>query len=514
LKKLNWPAKTLLFYYLLHFAVPGFTQDTAAIHFAKKIDAQSLKDMLVVLASDSLEGRETGERGEKRAAEYIAKQFQHIGLKPVAHEGYFQYFPLTARENRGKNIEANQKFFVYMQDYYYPDGWEDTLAVLDTIVFAGYGISDDGYDDYQNLDIRNRAVIFYGENNHKKGRKDLNQPVAERLQTAAKKGAILAIVITDSLQESIEEFKYRSKTFGDPGIRYVLVTPEMSRSFFPEYNEIKLEKSRQKIINKRRPAGFTSPSATIMNFTSDTEGITGKNVIGFLEGTDKKDEVLILTAHYDHLGIHDSLIYYGADDDASGTSAIMEIARVFSQAAQSGFRPRRSILFMAVSGEEKGLLGSKYYVTRPAVPLEKTIANLNTDMIGRTDQKHDSAGIREYVYIIGSDKLSTTLHRINESANNNFTKLKLDYLYNKPEDPNRFYYRSDHYNFAKHGIPIIFYFNGVHADYHKPGDTADKIQFDLLVKRAQLIFLTAWELANREERIKVDVESDMPNRRE
>jgi Zn-dependent M28 family amino/carboxypeptidase len=169
---------------------------------------------------------------------------------------------------------------------------------------------------------------------------------------------------------------------------------------------------------------------------------------------------------------------------------------------------------MTVSGEEKGLLGSKYYVNHPIFPLANTVANLNTDMIGRTDEKHDSLGIREYVYIIGSDKLSTTLHSVNEAANASYTQLELDYTYNRPEDPNRYYYRSDHYNFAKNNIPVIFYFNGSHADYHKPSDTIEKIQFDLLAKRTQLIFLTAWELANRAERIKVDVESDMPNKKE
>jgi Zn-dependent M28 family amino/carboxypeptidase len=233
-----------------------------------------------------------------------------------------------------------------------------------------------------------------------------------------------------------------------------------------------------------------------------------------LEGTDKKDEVIVITAHYDHLGKKDTLIYYGADDDGSGTSAVMEMAKVFSDAAREGHRPRRSILFMTVSGEEKGLLGSSYYVTHPLLPLSKTVANLNIDMIGRTDKKHDSLGVRDYVYIIGSDKLSTQLHKINHDLNTTFTKMELDYTFNKPDDPNRFYYRSDHYNFAKNNIPIIFYFNGVHKDYHKPTDTFDKIQFDLLAKRAQLVFLTAWELANREERIKVDVKSDMPPKKE
>jgi Zn-dependent M28 family amino/carboxypeptidase len=199
------------------------------------------------------------------------------------------------------------------------------------------------------------------------------------------------------------------------------------------------------------------------------------------------------------------LIYHGADDNGGGTSAVMELARIFSIAKKEGHGPRRSILFMTVSGEEKHLLGSAYYVLHPLIPLEKTMANLNIDMIGRTDEKHDSIGVRDYVYVIGSGKLSTALRGISESANATYSKLSLDYTFDHPDDPNRFYYRSDHYNFAKNNIPIIFYFNGTHADYHKPTDTIDKIDFGLLTKRAGLVFYTAWELANRNQWLKVDV---------
>jgi Zn-dependent M28 family amino/carboxypeptidase len=223
--------------------------------------------------------------------------------------------------------------------------------------------------------------------------------------------------------------------------------------------------------------------------------------------------LLVITAHYDHLGKKDTLIYHGADDDGSGTSAVIELAKVFNKAKHDGHGPRRSILFMTVSGEEKGLLGSSYYVEHPLFPLSQTVADLNIDMIGRTDPKHDSLGIRNYIYIIGSDKLSTQLHRINENANMTYTKLDLDYTYNSPGDKHRFYYRSDHYNFAKNNIPVIFYFNGTHADYHRPTDTIDKIDFDLLAKRAQLVFFTAWDLANRDERIKVDVKSDFEEKK-
>ena len=228
--------------------------------------------------------------------------------------------------------------------------------------------------------------------------------------------------------------------------------------------------------------------------------IKGENVLGFIEGTDLKDELIIITAHYDHLGKHDSLIFNGADDDGSGTVAAMEIAEAFMIAKKEGYGPRRSILIMPVSGEEKGLLGSKYYTDNPIYPLEKTVANLNIDMIGRLDDWHDTAN---YVYLIGSNRLSLDLHNISEEINLKHIGLDLDYRFNKEDDPNRYYYRSDHYNFAKNNIPVIFYFNGVHEDYHKTSDTIEKIDFNKTERITKLIFLTAWELANREQRIKL-----------
>ena len=228
--------------------------------------------------------------------------------------------------------------------------------------------------------------------------------------------------------------------------------------------------------------------------------IRGENVLGYIEGSDLKDELLIITAHYDHLGKHDSLIFNGADDDASGVSAALEIAEAFMLAKKEGHGPRRSILIMPVSGEEKGLLGSRYYTDNPIYPLENTVANLNIDMIGRLDDWHDNGN---YVYLIGSDRLSYDLHNLNEKINDEYIEIDLDYRFNDKDDPNRYYYRSDHYNFAKNDIPVIFYFNGVHEDYHKPSDTIEKIDFDKINTITRLIFLTAWEIANRDERIKL-----------
>jgi len=227
-----------------------------------------------------------------------------------------------------------------------------------------------------------------------------------------------------------------------------------------------------------------------------------ENVVAFIPGDGSTDEVLVLSAHYDHIGVKGGKIYNGADDDGSGSVALLEIANAFKEAINDGYQPKRGILFLHVTAEEKGLLGSKYYSENPIFPIENTVANLNTDMIGRIDKSHEDNP--NYVYLIGSDRLSTELHELSEAVNEKYINLYLDYKYNALDDPNRFYYRSDHYNFAKFDIPVIFYFNGVHEDYHQETDTPEKINYDLLEIRAKLIFHTAWEIANRDERPFVD----------
>ena len=240
-----------------------------------------------------------------------------------------------------------------------------------------------------------------------------------------------------------------------------------------------------------------------MELTIKGQAVATENVVAIVEGSSKPEEYIVISSHLDHEGIKNGKIYNGADDDGSGTVALLEIAEAFQAAAAEGNGPARSIIFLHVSGEEKGLLGSRYYTDNPLYPLASTVANLNIDMVGRTDPKRESEN-RNYVYLIGTDRLSTELHEISEAANAASVKMELDYTYNAADDPNRFYFRSDHYNFAKNNIPVIFYFNGTHADYHKPTDTVEKIEYDLLAQRAQLVFYTAWELANRENRIVVD----------
>lgn len=227
-----------------------------------------------------------------------------------------------------------------------------------------------------------------------------------------------------------------------------------------------------------------------------------ENIWAYIEGSEKPEEVLVVSAHYDHVGMKNGEIYNGADDDGSGTVAVMEIAKAFMEAKKAGKGPKRSILFLHVTGEEHGLHGSRYYSENPLFPLKNTIADINIDMVGRRDFLNPNDN--NYIYVIGSDRLSSELHTINEEMNNKYVHLRLDYKYNDRNDPEQIYYRSDHYNFAKKGIPAIFFFNGIHEDYHKPTDKVEKIEFDALAKRAKLAFALAWELANRENRIVVD----------
>ena len=254
------------------------------------------------------------------------------------------------------------------------------------------------------------------------------------------------------------------------------------------------------IKHKIAPANGTEYYFQPMTLNIKGVDVKTENVVAIIEGSEYPDEYIILSSHLDHIGIENGIINNGADDDGSGTVAMLEIAEAFQKAVAEGLGPKRSVVFLHVTGEEKGLLGSEYYSKNPLYPLAKTMTNLNIDMIGRLDPKRIDKD-PNYIYLIGSDRISRELHEISEAINEKFTQIKLDYTFNDENDPNRFYERSDHYNFAKNNIPVIFYFNGTHEDYHQPSDTPDKIKYEMLEKRSHLIFHTAWELANRKKKI-------------
>lgn len=252
-----------------------------------------------------------------------------------------------------------------------------------------------------------------------------------------------------------------------------------------------------------RLKNFMPDSNDLKDLTDIDTIVNSENVAAIIEGSEYPDQYIVITAHLDHVGKKGEDIYNGADDDGSGSVALLEIAQAFKLAQEDGNGPKRSIVILHVTAEEKGLLGSEFYTDYPLYPLEQTITNLNVDMIGRIDPNRGSDNDR-YIYLIGSDRLSTMLHETSERINKETVNLELDYTFNAPDDPNNFYERSDHFNFAKNNIPVIFYFSGTHEDYHGPGDTPDKIRYDLLTERTKLIFNTAWEIANMENKIVVD----------
>jgi len=314
-------------------------------------------------------------------------------------------------------------------------------------------------------------------------------------------------ITSQELTDLIYEFasdEFEGRNTGEPGQKLAV---NFIKNFYKSNDISEADNTEdyfQKFLVDFSGRQVVSPDYIDIPITKEKiDWVKTENVAAIIRGSEKPDEYIILTAHLDHVGRKGDEIYNGADDDGSGSMALLEIAQAFKLAVLDGYRPKRSIVILHVSAEEKGLLGSRYYVENPLFPLENTITNLNVDMIGRTDPTRDSEN-DQYIYLIGTDRLSSMLHETSEKVNERTVNLELDYRFNAWDDPNRFYFRSDHFNFAKNNIPVIFYFSGTHEDYHMPTDTADKIRYDLLTQRAKLIFHTAWEIANMEERIKVD----------
>lgn len=524
--------KNILAGVFLSITTISFAQDDAA-KYAESITPEDLKKHLVIIASDSLEGRDTGSPGQKKAAEYVTKFYKEYGLTPIADaedgtKSYLQKYNLYKRSWGDVYLRAGSKKYEFNKDFYLNGILSVASEVSTPLVLAGYGIEESAYNDYAGLDVKDKSVvIFDGEPKSSSGKYLVNggnektkwsgsvswQP---KVKLALEKGARYVFIVTEKTGEDLDkEIRQRAvmaRRFSSPTLKPVQENPNNVAAFVisPEMAAEMLGTSVQKLL-KEKAAIDKSGKSLSKNLTGSValkvervnETIDTENVAAFMEGTDKKDEVLVISAHLDHIGISpNGEINNGADDDGSGTVSLLELAEAFSKAKADGKGPRRSILFLNVTGEEKGLFGSEYYSENPLLPLKNTIADLNIDMIGRVDEAHKDDP--KYVYLIGADKLSSKLHAISEEANKKYINYKLDYTFNDPKDPNRFYYRSDHYNFAKMGVPVIFYFTGVHEDYHKPGDDVEKILFDKQSMIVKLVFHTAWELVNREERIVVD----------
>lgn len=471
------------------------------IPFAKTITPGDLNKHLFIIASKEMEGRETASPGQKKAAAYIESQFQSIGLKPGNNGSYQLQYGVYQDSLNKTTIEVNGNFFELNQDFSINVGQTNTSVYrFGEVVFAGNGLVDSTHDDYKGLDVQGKAVLLLAAQQQQGQRRNFGNQFA-RIDAAQKKGAVAILVIGANFPGS-------AKT-NTKGNMYVNAFQKIIR---PNQFQVS-EKIAEAIMGEDytkvkegtiQPKTYTTNLA--LSFIKTTANPQSSNVLGVLEGTDLKDEYVFVTAHYDHLGKRDTVIFYGADDNGSGTVSILEIAEAFVKAKQAGKGPRRTLVFMAVSGEEKGLWGSAHYTNHPVFRLEKTTVDLNIDMIGRIDRNRKQGDSTNYVYVVGDDKLSTDLKIISEEVNKKYTKLELDYKFNDPKDPNLIYFRSDHYNFAQKGVPVIFYYDGMlGADYHRPSDTPDKINYELMSKRAQLVFYTAWEIANRDTMLKRDI---------
>ena len=477
-------------------------KDNAAINYANTITSTELKEHLYVIASDEYEGRETGRKGQQMTAEYIKKEFIKYGIKPGNNGSYFQYFPLIEKDKPETKIKLHDKTYNFIEDFYFFERYASFNSFdvsVSEIVSVEYGIINEKRNDYKDKNVLGRTVVI----NVESPSEIIGWDWRKKIALAKKKGAKNVLFISSKYKENAERLSHflsgtsmklaTDKKKENDNIPFIFISQNLAEEIF------RVETGVNDNILKINPLY----NYLVFEYLSSSKEIESSNVLGLIEGSDPKlkNEIIILTAHYDHLGIKEGKVYNGADDDGTGTVALLEIAQALQKAKEEGKGPKRSVLIMPVSGEEKGLLGSRYYIENPVFPIKNTVANLNIDMIGRLDENHNKPN---YVYVIGGDKISQELSDLNQAVADKYTKLKLDYTYNDENDPNRFYYRSDHYNFAKNGIPVIFYFSGVHEDYHKHTDEVDKIMFDKVEKITRLVFHTAWELSNKPKRLEID----------
>jgi len=481
--------------------------------YGNTITSDELKTMLYRYASDEFEGRETGEPGQKMAVNYLKDQYVAMGIPSALPDNqYFQDVPLEKQKIPSINLTVNGTPYSLIDDFVAASSVNSETISADEIVYVGYGIHTDTYSDYKNIDVKGKIVLAKaGEPQNEDGTyvtsggtEDTQWTKGRRARSAKSNAArdmgAKGFLIVDNAAYNFYSSYYKRMAEADLAGRVSLVSSDDDMFYFL-ISDAFSKTLLSDIETNDTPQTITAKVE--LSMTKNSEKVSSENVAAFIKGSEFPEEILVISAHLDHEGVRDGEVYNGADDDGSGTVAILEIAEAFKTAAKDGYTPKRSILFLHVTGEERGLLGSKHYTDNdPIFPLKNTIADLNIDMIGRVDDAHKDD--RNYVYMIGSDMLSTELHDISEAMNTKYTNINLDYKYNNETDPNRYYYRSDHYNFAKNNVPVIFYYNGTHEDYHKPTDTPDKIQYDLLETRTKLIFYTAWELVNRDTRIIAD----------
>lgn len=510
--------------FLLPFFVSGvMAQDPVQQKYGQEITKESAYKHLSVLTSDEFAGRRSGEIGAQKSIEYLEAEFKKYGLKGAYNGTYLQPVKLAWSSFNVKDFKVNGKGMESGKDFMMSGSGPETKINVKDIVFVGYGISEGNYDDYAGVDVKDKVVLIINEgepmdaqgNSRITGTKDMSDWSTarnKRMQTLAAKGPKMILATSSMVGRMLERSGGRASAprivlednmtnaSGQTAPAVANITEAMADLLLSNAKNT-IAGVKKSIQDTGKPQSKQVKATVATTYGALVEPFEDMNVVGMIEGTTKKDEIVVVMAHYDHDGINaDGVVLRGADDNGSGTVGVLEIARAFGKAAEEGHRPTRSVLFIGLAAEERGLLGSDYYTRFPIFPLENTVACLNMDMIGRIDDVHLN-GNHNYIHVIGADKLSSELHEINFNANAQYTHMELDTTYNDFNDPNRFYFRSDHYHFAKNGVPSIFYFNGTHPDYHTPRDVIEKIDFEMLVKRAKLVFHTAWELAFRENAI-------------
>ena len=503
---------------------------------ADTITAAQLKDYLSFIASDEMEGRDTPSRGLDTTAKFLATNLSRWGFKPAGDDGsFFQKIALSRDviDKAETRVQINDQTLALGDDYI-PSARPANLPAT-PLVFAGNGwlVKSKNIDAYKGIDAKGKiAVIFAPPNGYPHGitASDLTGRHGEdwmNLAEYAQKQGVAGIVIVPDFQylanwdrnraRSTERGITRVEKFQSPAgaqIPQIVISPRLANGLFQGERQDAVS-IFDSISAGQAPDPFAlNPDkklSLIVKVKSDQA--TTQNVVAVFEGSDPvlKNEYVALGAHYDHVGtgapVNGDSIYNGADDDGSGTTALLAMAEALSKA---GTRPKRSVLFIWHAGEEKGLWGSRYFTNYPTLPLDKIVTQINIDMIGRSKKEGDTnplnrdlSGPNE-IYVIGSKMMSTELGELTETVNKQYLNITYDFRYDDPGDPNRFFSRSDHYNYAKKGIPIVFFFDGVHEDYHRPGDSVDKIDFQKMEKVARTIYMTLWEVANRPTRPKVD----------
>lgn len=514
--------------------------------YQDEISVDFLKTHLSVLADDSLKGRDTGSEGLKIAARYLAQQYQSMGLQPVGdNASYFQHFSLSALKRDStvfelykngdlvdRSVESKKSTGNFIRSF----GGSDTLS--GEIVFAGFGIDDPdhGIHHLGDMNLKGKWVLIFQQIPHVVDGDTLIDPAINgktRFNTIIEeKGAAgilnIAPISEDQYEATAQKnnvryseptqfnLEYLDDSTGGLPMGYNLVKPSMaSRILGIEATPMALKEYQDSLIKNLTSFSPKETEYSLTHTPSNSRSRIGtKNVVAMLEGSDPelKDEVVVLSAHYDHVGVGQpdstgDAIYNGADDDGSGTVALLNIAKALTRAKDEGYAPKRSILFLHVSAEEKGLFGSRYYSDHAIIPMDKTIANINIDMIGRIDPEHEKEGVTDYSYIIGSEIISSELDSLLKVANKQSGNIALDKKYNDLQDPNQFYRRSDHWNFGRFRVPFVFFFTGVHEDYHRPSDEIQKIRFEKLAKITRTIYATTVVVANEEDPPAVDNEA-------